>query len=128
MRLLLDTHIFFWYVTQNAALPDHHCEEIGDANNDVYLSVASLWEAAVKYHLGKWPMPQPTEIFFPQEMRRHNIISLPLDEASVIEAVRLPLLHKDPFDRMLIGQAAAHRLTLVTADSAIRAYPNVSLL
>ncbi len=89
----------------------------------MFLSVASVWEASIKYHLGKWPMPQPPEIFFPIARRRYFIASLPVTEEDVAETAKLPLLHKDPFDRIMIGQAIVYHLSLVTVDAAIRPYP-----
>ena len=77
----------------------------------------------VKYRLGKLSLPLPPETYLPEQRDRHRIASLPLDEESVKRLAQLPLLHRDPFDRILICQALTHDLTFVTVDAAIRAYP-----
>lgn len=122
MRLLLDTHIFLWYITGDSRLPATVLPLIRDPANEVYLSVISVWEAMVKYQLGKLPLPQSPDVYVPQQRRHHKIESLPLDEDSVTKLAKLPALHKDPFDRMLICQAIQHGLTLASTDSAVRAY------
>jgi PIN domain nuclease of toxin-antitoxin system len=127
MKLLLDTHIFLWYISGDKRLADDAKDIISDQANEVYLSVVSLWEAVIKYQLGKLPLPQAPETYLPEQRERHLISSMPLDEASVKQLAQLPPLHRDPFDRMLICQAIEHGLTLVTVDPAIRAY-SVALL
>ncbi len=122
MRLLLDTHSFLWYITGDARLPPAALPLIRDPVNEVFLSVISIWEVLIKYQLGRLSMPQPPEIYVPQQRHRHRIESLPLDEASVANLARLPLLHKDPFDRMLLCQAIQNGLTIVSVDNVVRAY------
>lgn len=122
MKLLLDTHIFLWFISGDERLPADMQQGIRNPANDVYLSVVSLWEAIIKYQLGKLPLPEPPEDYLPTQRERHQIASLPLDEISVSQLVGLPPLHRDPFDRMLICQAMAHGLTIVTVDDLIRAY------
>jgi PIN domain nuclease of toxin-antitoxin system len=122
MRLLLDTHIFLWYITGDRRLSGAVLPLIRDPANAVYLSVVSVWEAMVKYQLGRLPLPQPPDIYIPQQRQRHRIESLSLDEESVTNLAKLPGLHKDPFDRMLICQAIQHGLTIVSVDDALGAY------
>ena len=122
MRLLLDTHIFLWYITGDRRLSDAVLPLIRDPANAVYLSVVSVWEAMVKYQLGRLPLPQPPDSYIPQQRQRHRIESLSLDEESVTNLAKLPELHKDPFDRMLICQAIQHGLTIVSVDDALGAY------
>lgn len=88
---------------------------------------SSSWEAIVKYQLGKLPLPEHPEIYLPKQRDLHEISSLGLDESSVAQLVNLPLLHRDPFDRMPICQALQNRLTIAAVDAAVRAYP-VSVL
>lgn len=123
MNLLLDTHIFLWYISGDTKLVAATRDLIRDPDNVVYLSVASVWEAIVKYQLGKLPLPQPAAQYLPQQRERHKIASLALDEASVARLETLPALHRDPFDRMLICQALEHQLIIATVDPVIRAYP-----
>src|SRR5437870_2638521 len=119
MNLLMDTHIFLWFITGDHRLPQRFLDNIRDPDNSVYLSVVSIWEAIIKYQLGKLPLPQPPESYLPVQRSLHRISSLPLDEASVTQLASLPLLHRDPFDRILISQAMEHNLTIVTMDRAI---------
>ncbi len=104
MKLLLDTHIFLWYITADSRLPMLFREAICEPKNDVFLSVASLWEIVVKYNLGKLPLLQKPEIYIPAQRRLHQIKSLSLNENAVKAFSSLPLLHRDPFDRILICQ------------------------
>lgn len=122
MKLLLDTHIFLWFISGDQKLPIHLQNSIRDLNNDVYLSCISVWEATVKYQLGKLPVPESPEIYLIKQRQQHLISSLNLDEESVAQLLNLPLLHRDPFDRMLICQALQHNLTIITVDQAIRSY------
>jgi PIN domain nuclease of toxin-antitoxin system len=123
MRLLLDTHIFLWFIGGDARIPDAMIQSIRSPENEVYLSVVSMWEVLVKYELGKLPLPQEPQSYIPLQRKRHLIDSLPLDEASVSHLANLPPLHRDPFDRMLLCQALEHGLTIVKVDDQIRAYP-----
>jgi PIN domain nuclease of toxin-antitoxin system len=127
MRLLLDTHIFLWYISGDQRLPGFMCDSIRDSDNQVYLSVVSLWEVIVKYQLGRLSLPHPPSSYLPAQRERHQIASLPLDERSAAQLANLPSIHRDPFDRMLICQALEHELTLVTVDKAVSVYP-VSVL
>ncbi|OAI55119.1 twitching motility protein PilT [Planctomycetaceae bacterium SCGC AG-212-F19] len=122
MRLLLDTHIFLWYITADPLLPDALRDAIRDPANEVYLSVASVWEAVIKHALGKLPLPRPPAEYLPQQRDVHRIASLPIDEGAFVHLASLPPLHRDPFDRLLLAQALQHGLTLVTVDDAVRVY------
>ena len=128
MRLLLDTHIFLWYIANDKRLAPAWSQTIRDLDNEVYLSVVSLWEAIIKYGTGKLPLPEAPQTYIPRLRAYHQIISLRVEEVDVAQVAALPLLHNDPFDRLLIGQAIQHGLTLVTVDAAIRTYPMVSVL
>lgn len=123
MKLLLDTHVFLWFLTADARLPSTWVSAMRDPANGVFLSVVSVWEASVKFYLGKLSLPEPPQTYLPRQRERHGIASLPLFEASLRHLGQLPTVHRDPFDRMLVCQAMQHELTLVTTDDALRAYP-----
>ena len=127
MKLLLDTHIFLWYVAGDKRLPASTLSAIRDSNNQVYLSVASVWEATIKYQLGKLPLPSSPEIYLPSQRRRHFIESLNIDERSVTELVKLSPHHRDPFDRLLICQARVNGMVLATVDEVIQNYSVTTL-
>lgn len=123
MRLLLDTHIFLWYITAGPQLPVAYRAAIQDPANEVFLSAASVWEAIIKYSIGKLLLPAPPEQYLPHQRRQHQIASLPIEEAAMEHLAKLPPLHRDPFDRILVAQAQQHGLTLLTVDDAVKAYP-----
>ena len=122
MKLLLDTHVFLWYITADPQIPALFRDAIREPKNEVFLSVASLWEMIIKYNLGKLPLPQAPENYIPNERRRHQIKSLSLHENAVKELSKLPALHRDPFDRILICQALMNDLTIATVDVQIQNY------
>ncbi|NJK35729.1 MAG: type II toxin-antitoxin system VapC family toxin [Oscillatoriales cyanobacterium SM2_2_1] len=123
MRILLDTHIFLWFISGDTQLSTDVRDAIRDPDNEVYLSAISVWEAIVKYQLGKLPLPEHPETYLPKQRNLHQIASLDLNESSVLQLAKLPTLHRDPFDRMLICQALQNGLTIATVDTAVRAYP-----
>ena len=128
MKLLLDTHIFLWYISGDKQLPSEWEAILRDTSNAVYVSVVSIWEASIKYHLGKLSLPSPPEIYLPEQRERHLIASLVLEETALRHRALLPMLHRDPFDRILICQALQNDLTFVTVDAAIQTYPINMLL
>ena len=123
MNILLDTCTFLWIISDSAELSENSRQLFADPDNDVYLSVASAWEIIVKNSLGKLPLPAPPHDFIRLNRTSHRIESLPLDEAAVLQLSRLPDYHKDPFDRILICQAIAGSMTLLTPDVHIIRYP-----
>jgi PIN domain nuclease of toxin-antitoxin system len=122
MRILLDTHVFLWHLTDDTRLPAPFLAAILDPTNEVYLSAASVWEAVVKYQLGKLPLPGPPDVFLPAERQAHGIASLAIDEGSMPHLAGLPPIHRDPFDRILVAQALQHGLTIATVDPEVTAY------
>lgn len=123
MRLLLDTHAFLWFISQDERLSASALTAIKDSGNEVFLSVASVWEAIIKHSLGKLPLPEPPATYLPEQRRHHRIESLSVDEAAVARLSELPPLHRDPFDRLLVCQALHHDLIIVTVDPVVTAYP-----
>jgi PIN domain nuclease of toxin-antitoxin system len=123
MKLHLDTHVFLWYISADSLLPVPFCNAIRDSGNEVYLSVASVWEAVIKFALGKFPLPEAPATYLPRQREAHRIATLPVEEPDFPYLAGLPLLHRDPFDRILIAQALRHGMTVATVDGAIRAYP-----
>lgn len=123
MKLLLDTHVFLWFITGDRKLPKTFREAICDPSNDAFLSVVSIWEAVIKHALGKLPLPVEPSLYLPAQRERHRIDSLPLDEASALQLSSLGNPHRDPFDRMLICQALQYDMLLVTQDKKFVEYP-----
>ncbi len=123
MRLLLDTQVFLWMVNGDERLPEAVRDTLCGDDAAVWLSAASVWELAVKQQLGRIALPAPAADFAAAERARYRVASLLVDEASAGHLAKLPPLHKDPFDRMLVCQAIEHELTLVSADRLVRRYP-----
>ena len=123
MRLLLDTCTFLWLVEGSAALSEAARGAILDAENEVFLSAASSWEIVIKHGLRRLTLKQPPDRFVPEQRKMHHVAELPIDEASVLQIGKLPALHRDPFDRMLVAQAIVHGCTLLTPDPLISSYP-----
>lgn len=95
-----------------------------DPSNEAFLSVVSAWEIAVKSALGNMPLPEPADSYVPNFREKKELIEpLPLSEEMVLQVVRLPLIHRDPFDRLLICQAIAEGMAILTPDNRIRQYP-----
>lgn len=123
MRILLDTHIFLWYINADSRLPTATLAILRARNNELFLSSISIWEMLQKHQIGKLPLPQAPERFLPLQRQHHGVESLPFEEASACRLTNLPPIHKDPFDRMLICQALTHDLVIATLDANIRIYP-----
>lgn len=123
MRLLLDTCTFLWIVGGDKSLSARAREAFTDPDTEVFLSAASAWEIAVKHRLGRLPLPAPPEDFVPAQRAAHGIEPLSVDEEAALHVAKLPDLHRDPFDRILVAQAIAGGLVLVTPDEPIRQYP-----
>jgi PIN domain nuclease of toxin-antitoxin system len=122
VRLLLDTCTFLW-LTGGGVLSGPAAAAIRTPANDVLLSAISAWEIALKYHMGKLRLPESPERLIPARRASRGIASLEFDEASALQSLKLPPLHRDPFDRMIIAQAIAHGLAIVTPDPAVAQYP-----
>jgi PIN domain nuclease of toxin-antitoxin system len=118
MRLLLDSHSFLWWATDDRALGRTARDAIVNPTNAILLSVVSIWELSLKKFLGRLQMPDNIE----EEIARRGIVALPITVAHAVAAPRLPKIHADPFDRMLIAQAQLEGLTIVTRDWEIAKY------
>ena len=116
MRVLLDTHAFLWFVWDDARLSIAARELMADASTDVYLSVASAWEIAIKTSLNKLALAQPVREFVDEHLVRNSIRLLPIELAHVAHVSAMPLHHRDPFDRLIAAQALIESVPLVSAD------------
>jgi PIN domain nuclease of toxin-antitoxin system len=123
VNVLLDTVSFLWWVTDDPALSTAAADLIRDPSREVFLSPVSVWEIVVKHALGKLPLPEAPDSLVPRLRTDHGIKELPLTEGAVLQLPRLPPLHRDPFDRMLLCQAIQHGLTMITPDEELRQYP-----
>lgn len=123
MKLLLDTCTFLWIVTGSDRLSENASKLFLNPENERYLSASSSWEIAIKHSLGKLPLPEKPATLIPALRRESGISMLAIDEESALHTSRLPALHADPFDRMLVAQAIVHGMVILTPDEAIAQYP-----
>ncbi|MDA8076023.1 MAG: type II toxin-antitoxin system VapC family toxin [Actinomycetota bacterium] len=121
MKLLLDTHVFLWLLTEPERLGEH-LRTVEDPANGMLLSAASSWEIAIKVRLGRLELPDDPTRYVPDRMRAIGAEPLAVEHAHALEVAALPPLHRDPFDRLLVAQARHLGLTILTADAAVARY------
>ncbi len=122
MRLLLDTQCWLWMQVNPDRFDERMTELLVDPANSLALSAASSWEIAIKYALGKLPLPAPPTRYVPDRLRNAGVDPLPVSHAHALAVAELPDHHRDPFDRLLVAQARMEGLTLVTADRMLGRY------
>jgi len=122
VKYLLDTSVFLWSAGAPDKLNKQATSLLSSISSDLYLSAASSWEIAIKFALGSLALPKPPSQFIPHAMRTLALRSLDITHFHSLAAGELPRHHRDPFDRMLIAQARAEALVLLTADSAFKRY------
>lgn len=123
MNLLLDAATFLWWATGSEHLSAAAGAAIGDPTRLSFVSAVSMWEISLKHALGKLPLPEDPAALLPRLRTQHGFEELALGEAAALQLPKLPPIHRDPFDRMLVCQAIEHGLTIVTPDGDIRRYP-----
>ena len=122
MKVLLDTHVFLWWITDDPRLSPLAREIIADGTNRIYFSAASGWEIAIKAKLGRLKLPGNPERFVPEQLKLNAIEALPVQLSHALHVHKLPDHHRDPFDRLLIAQAQLEKMPILTADPQISRY------
>jgi PIN domain nuclease of toxin-antitoxin system len=122
VRILLDTHCFLWMQASPGKLSPAVLAMVQDVDNELLLSAASSWEIAVKFALGKLPLPMPPHEYVPTRMASSGTLGLPVEHVHALQVSRLPLHHRDPFDRLLVAQAMVEGLPILSADPQLAAY------
>ena len=123
MKLLLDTCTFLWIALNTPQLSATALRLFRDPDNQVYLSAASAWEIAIKAGQGRLSLPHAAGRFITAQRLLHQIESLAISEEAALQTKRLPQIHRDPFDRILVCQSIVHGMTILTPDQAISQYP-----
>ena len=123
MRVLLDTHAFLWWITDDPRLSGRAREVISDGRNELYFSAASGWEIAIKAGLGRLEISGDLQRFVAEQLSRNAIQTLPIHLSHVLHTSALPSHHGDPFDRILVSQALLEKMPLMSADPQITRYP-----
>jgi PIN domain nuclease of toxin-antitoxin system len=122
MRVLLDTHVFLWWINDDPRLSDHARTILRSADNTLHFSAASGWEMAIKVRTGKLELPAEPVSFIVRELHHNQIRPFPIQLRHALHTYVLPMLHRDPFDRMLIAQSQLESLPILTVDRAITQY------
>jgi len=123
LRILLDTHAFLWWASDRGArLSDRARDLLGDGTNEVAVSLASVWEIAIKVGVGRMDLPDAVERYIPERLRHDGFELIPIELRHAFRAGTLPRIHGDPFDRMLVAQAQVEGIPILTADPAISRY------
>jgi PIN domain nuclease of toxin-antitoxin system len=122
MKLLLDTHVWLWMQAEPEKIARPIREVLTDSQSLLYLSAASVWEIAIKWSLGKLPLPEEPYRYVPRALQRQGVEGLPVTLAHSLETTRFEKSHRDPFDHLLIAQAMVEGLTLVSADRQLENY------
>lgn len=121
MTVLLDTHVWLWMLSAPERL-GRAAPVLEDARNELLLSAASVWEIAIKASLGRIALPLPASRYVPTRMRRTGVVPVAVEAAHAVAVADLPLLHRDPFDRLLVAQARSLGVPIATADPLVAAY------
>lgn len=121
MKLLLDTHTFLWFINDSLQL-SADAKNLLESEVDLLLSIASLWEIAIKTSLGKLTLPDTYDKFIPQQLTLNEIEVLPISVAHLALIATLPFHHRDPFDRLLIAQAILEQISIVSVDVVFDSY------
>jgi PIN domain nuclease of toxin-antitoxin system len=121
MRILIDTHIFLWFINNDPQL-SQTTQKLLESDVELLLSVASLWEIAIKVSTGKMTLPKPFEIFIPEQLQQNEIAILPIEIDHVTYITTLAFHHRDPFDRLLIAQSIVEGIPIVSVDTAFDPY------
>ena len=129
MNYLLDTHAFLWFVLNDKALSRRARRTIEDPANIIYLSMASIWEMAIKVNLGKLTLPSPLTPYIQSEMDRNDFsqLEIRLKHLARVAILPRPRHHKDPFDRLIIAQALCEDFAIITKDTKFKGYDEIQL-
>ena len=122
MKILLDTHVFLWAISDDTRLSASYRELFVDSANDLFLSVASVWEVSIKAGLGKLLLPGLAAPYLAKHMDRNRVQMLGIQLAHLTELEQLPPLHRDPFDRMIAAQARSEAMAVMSADRKLAMY------
>jgi PIN domain nuclease of toxin-antitoxin system len=122
MRLILDTHVFLWWIIDSPQLSSRVRDVMRNQANELFLSVASAWEIAIKVNLGRLRLPDRPDRFIPGQLMKNAIEPLPVEMSHALHVSRLPAIHRDPFDRIIIAQSILEKMAVVTRDADIAKY------
>ena len=122
MNYLIDTHVFLWWMASPEKLSEKVLTYLNNNDNNIYLSPASSWEIMIKFQLKKLELHTSPEKYIPSRMSIYNIKELPITHAHTLYIDKLPLIHRDPFDRIILSQSKVEKIPLITKDATIKKY------
>lgn len=121
MKYLIDTHVLIWFLEGSTNIPENTRLIIENENNEIFVSIATLWEMAIKLSLGKLILPKElNEIIV--DTKSLNISILKINEEHILKVLKLPIIHKDPFDRIIISQAIVEKMKIISKDAFFDSY------
>jgi PIN domain nuclease of toxin-antitoxin system len=122
VKALLDTHTFLWWVLDSSELSVAGRALIMDSRNELFVSAVSAMEIAIKSRRGRLALPEPPESYVPSRLASEGFLAMPVEIVHALRLARLPDIHRDPFDRLLVAQAQVEGIPIVTSDPAIAQY------
>ena len=122
MKYLLDTHVWLWLATRPERIRPELLAELKHAQTQLLFSAVSSWEIAIKWALGRLPLPEPPATYVPDRIRQSKAIGLAVEHAHALQVATMPSHHRDPFDRLLIAQSQLESAPIISSDSAFNAY------
>ena len=122
MKFLLDTHSLIWFIGGDVQLSSHARQLIDDEENELFISVASLWEMAIKFSLDKLDLGQPFNTLFPSQLDNNSIEILGITVEHLEVVCNLPFHHRDPFDRLIIAQSHTEQMPVISRDTMFSSY------
>jgi PIN domain nuclease of toxin-antitoxin system len=122
VQALLDAHAILWWGDDDSRLSGPARRVLADGTSQLFVSVASIWEIAIKSQKGDLTLPADVEAFIEDRLHRNRWVPLSVDQRHVIRAAALPMIHRDPFDRMLVAQSQIEDMPIITVDPAITRY------
>jgi len=122
MKAVLDTHTFLWWITDQSGLSERVKEILKDKEAQLFISAVTGWEIAIKTQLKRISLPETPPLFIPKQIRKNNFEHLPVTILHTLAVYGLPMIHQDPFDRLLIAQARCEKIPIITKDQLIQQY------
>lgn len=122
MRALLDTHAFLWFISGSPMLSQRARACIEDAANEKFVSMASIWEMAIKISIGRLTLSEPFDRLIPSQMQMNGFDLLPIRFEHLAPLTKLPFHHRDPFDRLLVAQCITEKCAIISRDTAFDSY------
>ena len=122
MRIIIDTQVLIWWTNDVSNISHHVQDIIFDLDNELWLSLASIWEMQIKISLGKLALPRSLPDIIATQIEENQIKILPIELSHIYALDRLPLHHRDPFDRLIIAQSATEKMPIASIDKAFDAY------